>query len=394
MQDRVGGGTCPWLTLDDVVNRDSSSLKKAVAQAKLVVVHSQEIDSAGEKGVGPAVFEKVMQKIRAAWRLLRDAGVKRFVITADHGFLLLDSSTGTAQSHGRKIDPKRRHVFSNIPANHTGEVRVALTTLGYEDTDEQLMFPITTAVFDTGNRSMSFVHGGNSLQERVIPVLTLVHRSGAGANSLEYSIEASVCEAVAGMHCIGAKLSVSAQQALDFGSQREVELALRVPESSDITVELCQTRGAARITRGSIMVTVGESFEIFFRLKGSVDARVLVEMYHPSAVAQVLPCILQTRFSVSAPSSSARLATPSITSGEIESSWLDQLPDAGIRHLFKHLAEHGAVTESEAVSMLGSQRAFRSFSVKLEQYVAMAPFAVRIDVVSGVKRYVREGWGI
>ena len=59
------------------VSRDSASLKRSVAQARLVVVHSQEIDNAGEKGVGPAVFDHVMQKLRAAWRLLRDAGVRR-----------------------------------------------------------------------------------------------------------------------------------------------------------------------------------------------------------------------------------------------------------------------------------------------------------------------------
>ena len=53
MHDRVGGGTCPWLTLEEVVNRDSTSLKRSVAQARLIVVHSQEIDNAGEKGSDP-----------------------------------------------------------------------------------------------------------------------------------------------------------------------------------------------------------------------------------------------------------------------------------------------------------------------------------------------------
>ena len=120
MHDRVGGATCPWLTLEEVVSRDSASLKRSVAQARLVVVHSREIDNAGEKGVGPAVFDHVMQKLRAAWRLLRDAGVRRFVFTSDHGFLLLDDGAASAQAHGRRIDPKRRHVFSPVAADHAG----------------------------------------------------------------------------------------------------------------------------------------------------------------------------------------------------------------------------------------------------------------------------------
>ncbi|HRE88280.1 MAG TPA: BREX-6 system phosphatase PglZ, partial [Myxococcota bacterium] len=178
MHDRVGGVTCPWHTLEEVTARDANWLKRSVSQARLVVVHSLEIDQAGENGVGPAVFAHILQKLKAAWRLLRDAGVRRFVITSDHGFLLLDGAS-TAQPHGRRIDPKRRHVYVTVPADHTGEARVSLSELGYEG-EGFLCFPESTAVFDTGKRPMSFVHGGNSLQERVIPVLTLVHRAAAG----------------------------------------------------------------------------------------------------------------------------------------------------------------------------------------------------------------------
>src|SRR5260370_12509995 len=125
MHDRVGGGTCPWLTLEEVVSRDSTSLKRSVAQARLIVVHSREIDNAGERGVGPAVFDHVMQKLRAAWRLLRDAGVRRFIFTSDHGFLLLDHSAASAQSHGRRIHPNRRPDFSPVGAKHAGDARVS-----------------------------------------------------------------------------------------------------------------------------------------------------------------------------------------------------------------------------------------------------------------------------
>jgi hypothetical protein len=395
MHDRVGGGTCPWLTLDEVVSRDSTSLKRSVAQARLVVVHSQEIDNAGEKGVGPAVFDHVMQKLRAAWRLLRDAGVRRFVFTSDHGFLLLDDSAASIQAHGRRIDPKRRHVFSPVAADHTGEARVALADLGYEGVNGHVMFPETTAVFDTGRRSMSFVHGGNSLQERVIPVLTVVHRAAAGGSSVQYGINAEASEGVAGMHCIEAEIEVLAQRSLDFGSPKEVELALRIPDAEGVQVELCQTRGKARIAGGVVVATVGERFELFFRLSGAVDARVLIEIYHPSAVADVVPCVPDARFAVvtatRAPASLPPARAASV--GASSASWLEQLPESGVRQVFEHLAAHGTVTEKEAAAMLGGPRGLRRFAIQFEAYAQKAPFGVRIDVVAGVKRYVREGSG-
>jgi hypothetical protein len=71
-------------------------------------------------------------------------------------------------------------------------------------------------------------------------------------------------------------------------------------------------------------------------------------------------------------------------------TWLDAL-DAGVRQVFEHLTAHGTVTESEATVMLGGPRGLRRFAVQFEELARMAPFRVRIDVVAGVKRYVREG---
>lgn len=398
MHDRVGGGTAPWLSLDEVVNRESHSLKLAVAKARLVIVHSQEIDHAGEKEVGPAVFNHVMQKLRAAWHLLRDAGVRRFVFTSDHGFLLLDDSTATAQSHGRKIDPTRRHIFSPVDADHAGEVRVALADLGYDGVTGNLMFPDSTAVFDTGRQSGSFVHGGNSLQERVIPVLTVVHRAAAGGNALQFKVSATAQEGVAGMHCLEIKAEITSQQALAFAKPKEIELALRVLDLPDVQVEMIQTRGGAKLVGGVIQAALDEPFEIFFRLTGPVDARAVVEIHHPSAVADVQPCVPDARFAVTA--SASRAAVESLSPSQPSSppaspgpgeSWLDQLDDPGVRKLFAHLAAHGSVTEGEAATFLGSQRAVRRFSLYFEEYAQKAPFNVRIDMVGGVKRYVREG---
>jgi hypothetical protein len=392
MHDRVGGSACPWLTLDDVVGRDSASLKRSIAQARLVVVHNREIDDAGERGVGPAVFDHVMQKLRAAWHLLRDAGVRRFVFTSDHGFLMLDESGNGPLPHGRRIDPKRRHVFSPLAADHSGEVRVALADLGYEGVEGYLMFPETTDVFDTGKRPMAFVHGGNSLQERAIPVLTVVHRAAAGGNTLQYGITATTREAVAGMHCLDVRIDV-AQGALDFGSATEIELSLRITDIADAQIELCQTRGKARIAGGGVLATVGEPFELFFRLSGSSDARVRVELHHPGAVVDVRPCSPEARFAITP--TRTPVSTSSAASGVAEArrraDWLEQLPEGGVRQVFEHLAAHGTVTEQEAATMLGGARGLRRFALGFETWVAKAPWGVRIDVVAGVKRYVREG---
>ncbi len=391
MADRAGGATCPGLTLVEVLGRDTTGLRRSISRAKLVVVHSGEIDKAGEVGAGPRVFDSVMQDLRAAWRLLREAGVSRFVITSDHGFLLLDDAGRRAITHGRRIDPSRRWVLSTVEADHSGEVRVALADLGYEGVDGHLMFPASAAVFDTGRRGGGFVHGGNSLQERVIPVLTVVHHRAAGADSRSYAASGEVREGVAGMHCLVGRLETTSQGALAFSGTRVVELGLRPADEPRVRVELCQVRGGGELKGGAVQAVVGQDFELFFKLRGPSEERVRVELHHPGALVTVEPCVLEARFAVTAMASLVESEPEPAPQVEADRGWLQSLPEGGVRQLFEHLAIHGTVTEAEAATMLGGPRAARRFARKFERYAAMAPFEARIASVAGVKRYLREG---
>jgi hypothetical protein len=394
MHDRTRGATCPWLTLDEVNNRDLGALKRTVAQARLVVVHSREIDEAGESGAGLAVFDQVLRQLASAWRLLRDAGVRRFVFTSDHGFLLLDDTVVSAQSHGRIVDPKRRYVLTRTDASASGEVRVSMSALGYEDTDAYLIFPESTAVFDTGRRTMGFVHGGNSLQERVIPVITVVHRGPAGGNTQQYRISAVAKDPVSGMHCLRATVEVVAQGSLDFGSTRHVDLALSVADAQGVQVEICQVLGGAKLSQGVVAATVGAEFELFFRLSGATDARVLVELHHPGNAAEVVPYTLETRFGVTATQSVVPgpvTATADKSGAPGARAWLEQYADPGVRQVLEHIAVHGVITEREATGMLGNPRAMRQFAIKFDDHASKAPFSIRIESAGGEKRYVREG---
>lgn len=413
MQARVGGDACPWISLRDVLSRDEVALRNTFTKANLLVVHSQEIDEAGESGAGLGTFDRVLRDLKTAWARLREVGIRHFVITADHGFLLHDDRSAPVR-YGRKADPDRRHTISYVAEDAQGTVRVPFKALGYASGDAHLLLPETTAVFQTTRPAGSFVHGGNSLQERVIPVLTILHRSGTGGTSQRYSIRAETKEQVAGLHCVEITVESAHQGELSFGGPRELELAMRVRGTSDAQVSILQARGSARhdADSGSVTAVIGEPFELFFRLRGTHAGREQVELYHPGTAAAVEPGGPQERFDVEAvglkpavstaerasnasavtaadrtPGSPAR--APAGAASPASSSWLNDLP-AEARPVFAHLAAHGTVTEEEALQLLGGGRALRRFTLRFEEYVRIAPFHVRIDSVAGIKRYVRE----
>ena len=396
MHERVGGRTCPHLTLEEIGQLDTKQLRRKIAGAKIVYVHSQVIDNAGEKDLGPVVFDYAMQNIRAGWQLLREAGVKQFVITADHGFLLKDG-VSEVQAHGRKVDPRRRHILRSPSAQHTGELHVPLADLGYEGCEEHLMFPETTAAFDIGDKSLNYLHGGNSLQERLIPVITISHRIALGGQNLKF-LFASVqrLEPVGGWHCVTATLKLASEHSsLGFEEDLAVEVGLRVVDEDDVTLELCQVRGDAQLKSRSIIAKVGSPFELFFRLTGSKDSRSRVEFYHPAAEADVQPAVVADRFTVtvighSSPAQEVEKKNEPPAVEIAADSWVNEFDDEGVRRFFNHLEKHGTVTDEEAQNLLGSPRKARRFASLFESYAARAPFEARIDVVGNVKRYVRE----
>ena len=373
IQARAGGGTCPWMSLQEVTDRDAGSLRKAIAQARVVIVHSQEIDTAGESGLGLTAFEPVLRQVREGWLRLREAGVRRFVITADHGFLLLRDPTELP--HGLRSVPSRRHVITSVLADEKHEVRVPLRDLGYLVGNEQLMMPSGIQVFRRFQTPQGFVHGGNSLQERVIPVLVVTSKAQRGAEGVRYEIRLAERPGIAGMHRL--QVTVAAIGDL-FPGRREVDLVLRAQSAVGVGIEVWVGNDRAE---GQLRVPVGEATELFFRLRGGSVAKVGLEVAC-GGDASADP--------VHAGFFSVEGATAS-TGTEGLQEWLAGVADTDHRQVLAHLVAHGSITEAEVASMVGTPARARRFGTALDVLVPdTAPIRVRVATVAGVKRYVRE----
>jgi hypothetical protein len=166
------------VSLDELLSLQPSRLAKKIEGAQIVVVRSQEIDHAGETGFtfqARQVMDTVIDNLARAIRKLAAAGVEQAVVTADHGHLFFpsdrDESMRIASPGGAQVDLHRRCWIGRGGATPPGCVRVAAAALGY-DSDLDFVFPAGSGVFKAGG-DLAFHHGGPSLQELVIPVLTV-----------------------------------------------------------------------------------------------------------------------------------------------------------------------------------------------------------------------------
>jgi hypothetical protein len=166
------------ISLDELLSLQPSRLAKKIDGAQVVVVRSQEIDHAGETGFAfqaRQVMDTVIDNLARAIRKLAAAGVEQAVVTADHGHLFFpsdrDESMRIDSPGGDEVDLHRRCWIGRGGATPAGCVRVSAAALGY-DSNLDFVFPLGIGVFKAGG-DLAFHHGGPSLQELVIPVLTV-----------------------------------------------------------------------------------------------------------------------------------------------------------------------------------------------------------------------------
>src|SRR5690606_36406280 len=164
------------MTLEEVLGLTKGKLQKKIEGAHVVIVRSQDIDLVGESGLYHArqVMDSVIGNLARAIGKLAKVGVERAVVSADHGHLFgsdRDESMRIDSPGGETVDLHRRCWVGRGGATPPGCIRVPAAQLGYAS-DLELVFPTGAGVFRAGG-DLAFHHGGPSLQELVIPVLTV-----------------------------------------------------------------------------------------------------------------------------------------------------------------------------------------------------------------------------
>ncbi len=175
LQGQVPG--CVDVALNDLVSWQKKTRDK-VTGASLIFVRSSEIDSAGENTdslYARAIMSGAIEYIARALQKLASIGVEHAVVTADHGHLFFaserEAAMRIASPGGGTVELHRRCWIGRGGATPEGSRRVSGAKLGYES-DLDVVVPASVSVFKAGG-DLAYHHGGASLQELVIPVLTV-----------------------------------------------------------------------------------------------------------------------------------------------------------------------------------------------------------------------------
>ena len=174
----AAGGGVATARLDQLAPLADIHLRDALKAARLVVVTATEdIDGLCENtpGLARGMLDDVLLRLRRAIKTLFGLGIKTVVISADHGYLFgekLTSGQGIDPPGGKTVALKRRVWVGQGGAHVEGTLRAPLSAFGLGG-ELELVTPRSLSAFKVPGGGTEYFHGGLSLQEVVIPVLTV-----------------------------------------------------------------------------------------------------------------------------------------------------------------------------------------------------------------------------
>lgn len=182
VQDRVNlvraaRGEVADFLLNELFDYGENQLAERIGAAQLIIVRSQEIDEAFESDHTAAAWRymaEIRELLNRAIARLSAASVQRFVIAADHGFLILSRPLGperTIDRPGGQGALRRRCWIGHGGSASDSAVRVPLADFEVSG-GLDLVAPRGLALFAVQG-SRRFLHGGLSPQELVVPVITI-----------------------------------------------------------------------------------------------------------------------------------------------------------------------------------------------------------------------------
>lgn len=269
--------------LSDWIKR-SKSKGKLDEKVRLAVVRDTSIDAVGEASESAlrAALENLMGDVARGVRKAFDLGFDVAVVAADHGFLYVpDRAVGDEVTPpvGTAYDKSPRYAFGAFePAEHL--LLMGETDLGYRLSNARLALPASIGTF---GKPGAYVHGGLSLQEALIPVLTVepVRKPAKAAKipvALTYRKQSKAVvrslRPALGIEVGGATAELDFEE--DWASRKAVVMIdVRTAAGGDVAGQVDPNEFLDPDT-GALEIPVGTSTQIPIRLNEDVDEPVVV----------------------------------------------------------------------------------------------------------------------
>jgi hypothetical protein len=265
----------------------------------LLVIRSNEMDALFETNPEAAfsAISKTFQQIRAALRRLGELGFEEAVIAADHGFYL---NTGTEAGDvcqkpaGNWTNVHERMLLGEGNGN-SGTVALPAAALGVKGEFTQVALPRAMVAYAA---NVQYFHGGASLQEAVVPVISVrlhaAERPASRAPKITLSYPRNSKRITTRLPVV----DVSAEPSDLFTQNSTVEVLVEAHDKRGQVVGEAKVGGPVNPATRCVAVPAGETVQVTLRMNEDFEGAFTVKALDPATLTTHGKLDLETDYTV------------------------------------------------------------------------------------------------
>jgi hypothetical protein len=252
------------------------------ADADLLVLRAVEIDSQFENSpdTAPAEITNALRRIRMSIHRLAEAGFRDVVIATDHGFFI-NTHAGAGdvcgKPEGNWLIEHDRCALGDGAAGNTHYLMPA-ERLGVRGDFAKVAGPLTLAAYRTGQQ---YFHGGASLQECVVPVLTLQLKVKSKYEAPQATVRLSYKNGAPLVTTRVPVIDVAVEAADMFSTESAFEILLEAHDAKGNVVGEARAGGAVNAATGTLSLHAGEKVQVTLRMQLEFEGKFKVKALDP-----------------------------------------------------------------------------------------------------------------
>jgi hypothetical protein len=265
----------------------------------LLVIRSNEMDEMFETNPEAAfsTISKTFQQIRVALRKLGEMGFDEAVIAADHGFYL---NTGTeagdvCQKPAGNWTNLHERLLLGEGNGSSGTVVLPAAALGIKGDIAQVALPRAMVAYAAG---VQYFHGGASLQEAVVPVISVRLRAADKPADRAPKITLSYRRNSKRITTRLPVIDVSAEPSGLFNQGSAVEVLVEAHDKRGQVVGEARVGGPVNPATRALSVPLGETVQVTLRMSEDFEGAFIVKALDPATLTTYSKLDLATDYTV------------------------------------------------------------------------------------------------
>ena len=268
-------------------------------ETDLLVLRAVEIDSHFENhpDTAPAEITNALKRIRVAIHKLKERGFHEVVIATDHGFFM-NTHAGAGDVCGKPagnwVGVHDRCALGDgaVDGSHFA---VSAEKMGIRGSFARFAAPHSLAAYRSG---LLYYHGGLSLQECVLPVITMQLKAASQPTLHKATVAMSYKNGAKAITTRMPVIDLAIETTDMFSMENDFEILLEAHDSKGQVVGEAKAGGPVNPATGTLTLKPGDKVQVTMKMQMDFEGKFKIKALHPTTYTVFCQLDLATDYAV------------------------------------------------------------------------------------------------